>query len=160
LAATFWGWLLGRLGPRPGWLDLARAYYVSQLGKYVPGKALALVIRAALTRRARGPPRPAGLPAVHAAVTTLGPRAPLAALILLARAPGHLAVPGREEWRGLWRALIDLEVPPGGISPTLVLALAIALAALTLVPVLPPVFNRLAHHLSLPFRDPSRPVPR
>jgi hypothetical protein len=55
---------------------------------------------------------------------------------------------------------VDLEVPPGGISPTLVLALAIALAALMLVPVLPPVFNRLAHHLSLPFRDPSRPVPR
>src|SRR5262245_65794976 len=39
LSAVFWGYLLLRLGqPAPAW-DVTRAYYVSHLGKYMPGKA-------------------------------------------------------------------------------------------------------------------------
>ncbi|NNJ25073.1 lysylphosphatidylglycerol synthase domain-containing protein [Alienimonas chondri] len=40
--------LLSRSGQRVGPLDTARAYYCGHLGKYVPGKALALVIRGRL----------------------------------------------------------------------------------------------------------------
>ena len=40
--------LLARAGQRVGLLDAARAYYCGHLGKYVPGKALALVIRGRL----------------------------------------------------------------------------------------------------------------
>ena len=40
--------LLAGAGGRVGWGDAARAYYCGHLGKYVPGKALALVIRGRL----------------------------------------------------------------------------------------------------------------
>ena len=40
--------LLARSGQRVAWADAARAYYCGHLGKYVPGKALALVIRGRL----------------------------------------------------------------------------------------------------------------
>ncbi|MFH5805346.1 lysylphosphatidylglycerol synthase domain-containing protein [Alienimonas sp. DA493] len=40
--------LLERAGQRVGYADAARAYYCGHLGKYVPGKALALVIRGRL----------------------------------------------------------------------------------------------------------------
>ncbi|QDT17667.1 lysylphosphatidylglycerol synthase transmembrane domain-containing protein [Alienimonas californiensis] len=40
--------LMQRAGQRIGFFDAARAYYCGHLGKYVPGKALALVIRGRL----------------------------------------------------------------------------------------------------------------
>lgn len=46
----YWRWLLERMGDQVPWLGIARAYYCGHLGKYVPGKAAVLVIRAALLR--------------------------------------------------------------------------------------------------------------
>ena len=46
----FWGTLLRASGQSVGWRDLGRAYYCGHLGKYIPGKAMVLVIRAALLR--------------------------------------------------------------------------------------------------------------
>src|SRR5262245_4216158 len=47
--ALFWARLQRHLGQRlPGVAAVARAYYVSHLGKYLPGKAWALVLRASL----------------------------------------------------------------------------------------------------------------
>lgn len=46
----FWGVLLRASGQRVAWTDIGRAYYCGHLGKYIPGKAMVLVIRAALLR--------------------------------------------------------------------------------------------------------------
>src|SRR5688500_12419104 len=52
---AFWRHVLVRLGKRPGWLEPMRAYFVGQLGKYVPGKAWALLVRGHLIGRAGVP---------------------------------------------------------------------------------------------------------
>jgi uncharacterized membrane protein YbhN (UPF0104 family) len=46
----FWGALLRASGQHVAWTDVGRAYYCGHLGKYIPGKAAVLVIRAALLR--------------------------------------------------------------------------------------------------------------
>lgn len=47
-SAGYWRYLMATLGERVRWRDAARAYYCGHLGKYVPGKATALLIRAGL----------------------------------------------------------------------------------------------------------------
>jgi glycosyltransferase 2 family protein len=46
----FWRELMRALGGRVNFRDTARAYYCGHLGKYIPGKAMVLVIRAALVK--------------------------------------------------------------------------------------------------------------
>lgn len=52
-AAWFWRAVLMAMGQTPHRFEALRAYYVGHLGKYVPGKALVVVIRAALVRSGR-----------------------------------------------------------------------------------------------------------
>ncbi|MHB8900048.1 MAG: lysylphosphatidylglycerol synthase transmembrane domain-containing protein [Thermoguttaceae bacterium] len=47
-AGVFWWRVLRVLGQRTGFLETMRAYYVGHLGKYVPGKAMVIVLRAGL----------------------------------------------------------------------------------------------------------------
>jgi uncharacterized membrane protein YbhN (UPF0104 family) len=49
----FWHRVLLRLGQRPTWLESQRAYFIGHLGKYVPGKALVVILRAGLVRSER-----------------------------------------------------------------------------------------------------------
>ena len=49
-SAWYWRALLNRMDQHPGWYETVRAYFVGSLGKYVPGKALVLVIRGALLK--------------------------------------------------------------------------------------------------------------
>ena len=58
----YWRLLLADAGHPVGWLDAARAFYCGHLGKYIPGKATVLVIRAGLLRGS-------GVPAATAALT-------------------------------------------------------------------------------------------
>ncbi|MEX2093526.1 MAG: lysylphosphatidylglycerol synthase transmembrane domain-containing protein [Pirellulales bacterium] len=46
----FWGRVLAALGQPMKWPDTLHAYFLGHLGKYVPGKALVLVIRIGLLR--------------------------------------------------------------------------------------------------------------
>jgi glycosyltransferase 2 family protein len=48
--AFFWWWSIRDQGDRPGVLPTWTAYFAGHLGKYVPGKGLVVVIRAALLR--------------------------------------------------------------------------------------------------------------
>jgi uncharacterized membrane protein YbhN (UPF0104 family) len=61
-SAWYWRKLLSTLGPAPLWLHVLRAYYCGHLGKYLPGKAAVIVIRAALLKQS-------GVSASSAAVT-------------------------------------------------------------------------------------------
>src|SRR5437899_602176 len=45
-SAWYWQRLLRRLGERPAVGAIPRAYYLGHLGKYLPGKAWALLLRA------------------------------------------------------------------------------------------------------------------
>lgn len=45
-SATLWYLSLRWFGQEPGYWDSIKAFYLSQLGKYVPGKAMVVIIRA------------------------------------------------------------------------------------------------------------------
>src|SRR5439155_1213991 len=49
-SALYWRSLLAHLGARPPLAMALRAYYIGHLGKYLPGKAWALLLRAAYVR--------------------------------------------------------------------------------------------------------------
>ena len=49
-SAIVWRIFLVAMGGRPGWLAAIRAFIVSQLGKYIPGKAMVVVIRTDMIR--------------------------------------------------------------------------------------------------------------
>lgn len=50
LSCVFWRSVLVALGGLPTWNNAIRAFFFSQLGKYVPGKAMVVVIRTDLVR--------------------------------------------------------------------------------------------------------------
>jgi len=49
----FWYWALRALGQDVGLLETLRAYYIGHLGKYVPGKAMVIVLRTGLIHSRR-----------------------------------------------------------------------------------------------------------
>lgn len=159
-ACAYWGWLMGQLGPRPRVWPVIRAYFVSHLGKYVPGKALTLVMRAALGKDAGVAPGLAGMTAFYEVLLTMGAGVLLAAIYYLAMAIATPTIDAAEARAQAWAALIRLQAPEKGFAPRALFIVAIALAIGILWPTIPPIFNRLADKLSLPFRDPSRRIPR
>ena len=149
LWAGYWRRLLGHLGARPPLGRALRAYYLGQLGKYLPGKAWAVLLRGEL---ARGPAQPGGevglglalLTAFYEVLTTMASGALVAAVLFgLLGADAEAGLGG-----AALRQLLRLEVPEGGVlgrGPATVLALL--LAAATGLPLLPPLFNRVARRL-------------
>jgi uncharacterized membrane protein YbhN (UPF0104 family) len=121
---AYWWWSMVALGQRPDPLAVVRSYYIGHLGKYVPGKAMVIVMRMAMVSGPKCRPGLAALTVVYEtqAFMTAG------GLILGACLALGLQVAGME----LWQAL-----------------LIIAIAG---VPTLPPVFNRIIAFVVAPFR--------
>ena len=85
--AWFWWRVLAALGQHPGWRTTLHAYFLGHLGKYVPGKALVVVIRVGLLR-----PRVSSVRLTMASVlvetlTLMAVGAALGAALLRFRAP-------------------------------------------------------------------------
>jgi uncharacterized membrane protein YbhN (UPF0104 family) len=118
LAPSGWFWhrLLCRLGGKPSLAQTLRSYYIGHLGKYVPGKALVIVLRAGLLRRQQVDAVLATATVFLETLTTMAVGAILAAAIV--------GIWFRENW-------------------LLVLA-ALGMAAVTGLPVWPPIFRRVA----------------
>jgi uncharacterized membrane protein YbhN (UPF0104 family) len=155
LSALYWRRLLGHLGHKPGLLATFRAYFVGQLGKYVPGKALALVMRAAFLRGAGVPAGLAGLAAFYEVLTTMAAGALLALVLFVLTGPGEVLAGGGEAF---WD-LVRFRLPDGQAFDRFSLVLlSLGLCAVTLGPIFPPVFNTLVHRVTIPFR--TGPAPR
>ncbi len=146
-SAVYWARLMISLGAHPGAVAAVRAYYVSQLGKYVPGKALALLMRVGMIATPATPASTAALAAFHEVLATMASGAIVAVVCALL-----LPVGGGLDWA-------DLYAVPGKHDPGRweMLALAAGLLVVTLGPILPPVFNRLAAGVTAPFR--TGPLP-
>ncbi len=80
----FWHEVLIALGQRVELLRALRAYYIGHLGKYVPGKAMVVVLRAALIGRPHVRTSLAVVAVFYETFTTMACGAALAAAILLA----------------------------------------------------------------------------
>lgn len=127
-AGLFWYRLLWDFGEKPALFPALRAYYVSHLGKYIPGKALALVIRGALIRSPDVRFGVAVLSAFYEVLTTMAAGALLAAVLFVLD-------PSRQG---------TLDVNP--------VVIGLVLLPLLGVPLLPAVFNRLVQRLARRFQ--------
>jgi uncharacterized membrane protein YbhN (UPF0104 family) len=126
-AGLFWYRVLRTLGQNARLGETLRAYYVGHLGKYVPGKAMVVVIRAGLIR---GRGVSTGLAAASVFVETLTMMAVgafLGAAILAIQFRGH----------------------------GMMLYGAVGLTILAMLPTLPPVFRRLASLAGIGKSDPA-----
>ncbi len=135
----FYGWIL-RAGPTPiGMIPALRAYLVSHLGKYVPGKAMVVVIRAGLSM-------PFGARGATAAIATFYETLVMMASGGLVAAAGFGAVTGSGQ--------VTLDIPGWGPVDLPMYRLAslagLALGLAFLAVVAPPIFGRLARFISLP----------
>lgn len=92
--ATFWHRVLRAMRQQPTRFESFRSYFVSHLGKYVPGKAMVVVIRASLVRGERVQTVVAGCAVLVETLTMMAVGACLAAVILLFvfRHPGLIAL--------------------------------------------------------------------
>jgi len=133
-----------------------RGYYIGHLGKYLPGKAWALLLRAAQVRPAGVSLGLATLTAFYEVLTTMAAGSLLAACLFAVFGEG--AGPGLTT--DALHSLLWLEAPPEGVGRGTAVMLALLLASATGLPLLPALFNRVAQRLTLPGREEGAPVPR
>jgi uncharacterized membrane protein YbhN (UPF0104 family) len=126
-AGLFWHRVMVTLGQDARLLETLRAYYIGHLGKYVPGKAMVIVIRAGLIRSQRVNTGVAAASVFYETLTMMSVGAFLAA--------GILAVWFREQ---LFLCLV-----------------AVGLMFAAGLPILPPVFRRLAKLARIGRSDPQ-----
>ncbi len=127
----FWYRALRALGQRPGLLETLRAFYIGHLGKYVPGKALVIVIRAGLVRSERVNTGVAAASVFLETMTMMAVGAFLAAAMMLVWLRTHLP------------------------DHTHLVPLAAGLMLLAGIPTLPPFFRRAAIMLGVGRSDPE-----
>jgi uncharacterized membrane protein YbhN (UPF0104 family) len=157
-SALYWRRLLGHLGESPSLRATLRAYYVGHLGKYLPGKAWALILRSTLVHGEGTRLGLAALTSFYEVLTTMASGVLLALILFACLASGPRFVLDVD---GLV-SLLRLEVADDqvGIQHSLAVVLSLLLTLLFLGVLAPPVFNRLVHHLSLPFRDREQALPQ
>ncbi|AMV25895.1 hypothetical protein VT84_15965 [Gemmata sp. SH-PL17] len=80
--STFWVRLLHSQGVRVSWWVGLRAYYISQFGKYIPGKVAVLVMRVAMLRHQGAHPIPVAVTATYETLTSMAAGALLGVLFL------------------------------------------------------------------------------
>jgi hypothetical protein len=152
----FWILLLARIGQRPPLLPAIRAYYIGHLGKYLPGKAWALMLRALLIR---GPHVRVGvgvLTSFYEVLTTMAGAVVLAMIVCPFFCEDRVAGLDRET---IVRLLTLRDAGPDAIDRKVLVVMATLLLAAVGTPILPPIFNRIVHRVSLPFRDEEGPAP-
>jgi glycosyltransferase 2 family protein len=118
-----------RLGPA------VRAYLISHLGKYVPGKAMVVVMRVGLTVPYGARPATAAFATVYETLVMMASGALIAVLGFLLSP--MLTLPIAAGRLGTWH-------PP-------IIAVAVALEMVFLIVVAPPIFRRLSGLIHLPF---------
>ena len=117
------------MGQRVGLLAAIRAYFIGHLGKYVPGKALVVVLRAGLVRGPQSHRLCKNVAAVSVFVETLTMMASGSFL-----AAATLAMLSQS---------LDLHLPAVSDQPLPLTAVAFVFMLASGLPTLPPVFKRL-----------------
>jgi hypothetical protein len=145
LCVGFWFRLLTRMRQQPAFVAAVRAYYIGLLGKYVPGKAWALFLRAALIRSPQVRMGTALSTSFYEVLTTMAGGALLAALL---SALLHHDFAASADW-GALRELVALQKSPRSLGPKAPVVTALVLAAIVGIPVLPPIYNRLVQRIAL-----------
>ena len=134
-SAWFWRRLLSNSGHTVGWPTLLRAYFCGHLGKYVPGKAGVLVIRAGLLKSS-------GVPAATAAWTATWET-------LLAMGVGGVLGLGLSPWLLTDDVLATLPTPLAAIGrQPMITSAVVAALALGAFPWLTRLVTRMTRRLT------------
>ena len=131
----FWQRLLKLHGYDVGFAAAARAYYCGHLGKYIPGKATVLVIRAGLLKASGVSPAAAAITATYETLGSMGVGVAIAAALLPVLLPttGDLSVP---KW------ILEARSTPW-IVPTI-----LAVGGAVLLPVIAKLSTKVAQKLT------------
>ena len=125
--ALFWSQVIAATDHPVGLFAPIRSFYVSAIGKYIPGKAMVLIFRAATMRETQVP----------ATIVTIG---------VFYETLNNMAV-------GSLMALLIL-LPQSGSDPKLILA-ALGMLVVTGLPIVPPVFKLALRYSGLKKFNPS-----
>ena len=111
---SVWLWraLLIRMQQPLDWWNALRAYYVGHLGKYIPGKALVLVIRGSMVKQAGTDPVLAGVAAAYETLVFMatGTALCLAIFPFALRHSEWTWLPTQFRWLREWPASVSLAV--------------------------------------------------
>ncbi len=133
--AIFWRAILVDLGQQPAWYRTIRANLIGHLGKYVPGKALVVVILSALAQTPRVRSGPLVASFFYETFTSMAVGSILAVVVLAPLV--DFALPYWQPWH--WFDAPDGKHPAGS-DPRMFL-LALGLACATGIPTIPRVFE-------------------
>jgi uncharacterized membrane protein YbhN (UPF0104 family) len=86
-SAWYWRWIMGRMGAIAPWPQVMRAYFCGALGKYLPGKAAVVVLRAAMLKSVGVPATTAALAVFHETFTFMWAGGVLTILLYPSMAP-------------------------------------------------------------------------
>jgi uncharacterized membrane protein YbhN (UPF0104 family) len=128
-SGLFWHRLLNRLGQQAQLGETLRAYYIGHLGKYVPGKALVVILRTGLIRSHRVDATLAAVSVFIETLTMMAVGAAIAASVLLV----------------VYRDRVE----------SLMLVGAVGLLVLAGLPTLPPVVRAVVRRLGLDRKNPQ-----
>jgi len=146
----FWHWALKALGQDVGLLETLRAYYIGHLGKYVPGKAMVIVLRTGLIHSHRVDTGIAVASVFLETLTMMAVGACIAVPILAIWFTHHPAIIA-----AALATAIAAGLPKLLADPQLLTALAVVATAIIAGLTLPPVFSRLARLLGVGRSSPS-----
>ena len=124
-SAVYWWYAMQTLGQQPGICETFRAYYIGHLGKYVPGKAMVLVLRSGLLNREKTKLSVAVASVFLETMTMMAVGAFVASLIAV-----------------LWFQQIGHGMQVNNSGTLMLLALGVMFG--TMLPILPPVFHFVA----------------
>jgi uncharacterized membrane protein YbhN (UPF0104 family) len=138
----YWRWCLRSLGQPTPFAAVFRAYFVGHVGKYVPGKALVPILRAALLHAVQVQPAATILAVFYETLTCMAAGAFLVAGFLLFQPQAQQLAPQLVQIFGNSSLISDW--------PTWLAAGAFILLGLAMLsPLVPAGFNRLARWLVL-----------
>jgi hypothetical protein len=144
-AACYWRNLLRGMGHTVSWPQILRAYYCGHLGKYVPGKAAVLVMRAALLEPSGTPPATAGVTAGYESLACMGAAGAIGAALIPTIFPRETLA------RGLAAAPVLVDFP-------WLIPLAVLTGCVLGLPLLSQVMNRVLRKLMPPDAAGNRPT--
>jgi glycosyltransferase 2 family protein len=152
LSGLYWHRLLRHLGESPALSTSLRTYFIATLGKYVPGKAMAMVLRIGMMRAEGVPAFIAGKTTFCEVLTTMGSGAVLAAALFVFFGP---VAPAANLWNTL-SSLIRLEISPEHpVDRWALVVVCLGLSAVTLGPIFPPVVNFVYNKLAIRGMEPT-----
>jgi hypothetical protein len=155
MSACFWMVLLRRMRQAPHPLAEIRAYYLGHFGKYVPGKAWALVLRVGLAKAAGVNVRVGIMTTFYEVLVTMTAGALTAAALFAVQV---------DHWSGAiepaaFARLLNLRESDEPPDARVLCIFSLGLAAVVGLPLAPPFFNRVVRRLSKSFRDSDAPLP-